>query len=222
MPQILKVDPRDEGDLARAVATIRAVLDKSGVIAFPTDTFYGLGADPSDEEALSRIFLAKGRPEGKPLLVLVTSTRQARTLAETLPPVADKLIPAFWPGPLTLVFKARESLPERLTAGTGTIGLRQPGNDFTLRLLQALGRPLTATSANPSGQPSPVTAEQAATLLGDGVDLIVDAGPTPGGRESTLLDVTVSPPRLLREGAVSRKRIEDALGFSLAAAGSAA
>jgi len=221
MTETLKVGPGDEQAFALAVEKARRILDAGGVIAFPTDTFYGLGADPADEAALVRVFAAKGRPPGKPLLVLVASPGQAAELAETSTPAAEKLIPAFWPGPLTLVFKARKGLPEILTAGTGTVGLRQPGNDFTLRLLRALGRPLTATSANKSGQPSPRTAGEAAALLDGGVDLVVDAGPTPGGRESTLLDLTVSPPRLLREGAVSRQRIEQALGGPVATTGSA-
>ncbi|UCD11087.1 MAG: threonylcarbamoyl-AMP synthase [Nitrospinaceae bacterium] len=212
MTEILKVDPHDENDLAIAAAAARLVLDRGGVIAFPTDTFYGLGADPKNEAALARVFSAKGRAANKPLLVLVASPEEALDLAESLPATARKLIDALWPGPLTLVLNAKKNLPDRLTAGTGTIGLRQPGSEFTLALLRALGRPLTATSANPSGHPSPATA----ALCSAGVDLVLDTGPLPGGRESTILDVTVSPPRILREGAVARERIEEALGERLA------
>jgi len=218
MTETLKVDPGDEQAFKHAVERTRRILDAGGVIAFPTDTFYGLGADPENDKALSRIFKAKGRPEGKPLLVLVASPAQVPGLTEPpLPEAARKLMQALWPGPLTLVMRARKTLPERLTAGLGTLGIRQPGSAFALRLLALLGRPLTATSANPSGGKNAISAHEACRLPGDAVDLVLDGGDAPGGLESTVLDVTVSPPVILREGAVPRPRIEEALGAPVAA-----
>jgi L-threonylcarbamoyladenylate synthase len=216
MTETLKVDPGDEQAFKHAVEKTRRILDAGGVIAFPTDTFYGLGADPENDKALARIFKAKGRPEAKPLLVLVASPDQVPGLTQPpLPDAAGKLMRTLWPGPLTLVMRARKTLPERLTAGRGTLGIRQPGSAFALRLLALLARPMTATSANPSGGKNALSARDASRL--PGVDLVLDGGDAPGGLESTVLDVTVSPPVLLREGAVARESIEEALGTRVAA-----
>ncbi len=185
-------------------------MKSGGVIAFPTDTFYGLGADPFNPDALSKIFRIKQRPADKPLLVLIHSLDQLKDLAAGVTDGAQLLMEHFWPGPLTLIFKA-VPLPDALTAGTSTIGIRLPDHPFTRRLLEALDQPLTAPSANVSGTGELETAQQVENALGDKLDLIVDGGPAPGGKVSTVLDTTTNPPTLVREGALSRSDLESAL-----------
>ena len=166
-----------------------------------------MGADPFNEAAVARIYEIKGRTSGKPILVLVSSLDQIDSVAEEFPPTAAALAQTFWPGPLTLVLRARPELPHLLTAGTGTIGVRFPRHDLARRLINDLHHPLTASSANLSGTENPTTARQVEEQLGNHVDLILDGGPTPGGKVSTLIDLTVSPPRFLREGAIGREEI---------------
>ena len=179
-----------------------AVLAKGGLVAFPTETFYGLGANALDAEAVRRVFVAKGRPESKPVLVLVDSVEMAESLVKEVPAAARKLMSRYWPGPLTLVFKAIASAPEELTGGTGTIGIRLPRHPVAFELVHAAGVPLTAPSANLSGVPPPTTAADVTRALSGKIDLILDGGATAGGLPSTILDVTVTPPRLLRRGAL--------------------
>jgi L-threonylcarbamoyladenylate synthase len=186
-------------DIAAAVDRLRA----GGLVAFPTETFYGLGADALDPAAVARVFLAKGRPADKPLLVLVDSPAMVGEVAADVPERARRLMARYWPGPLTLVLRARLHLPPALTAGTGTIGVRVPGHPVARALVHASGRPVTAPSANPHGVPSPRTALEVLAGLGDAVDLVLDAGPTPGGLSSTLLDLTGPVPRVIRPGAVT-------------------
>jgi L-threonylcarbamoyladenylate synthase len=196
----LPVDPRapEPGPIARGVA----VLSRGGTVAFPTETFYGLGADARRDDAVARVFAAKGRPEDKPLLVLVDSEASALALAAEVPEPARALMARHWPGPLTLVFRARPELPARLTAGTGTVGVRVPGHPVALALVRAAGCPVTAPSANPSGGPPPRTADEVQAGLDGKIDLILDGGATAGGQPSTVADCTAWPPRILRQGAV--------------------
>jgi L-threonylcarbamoyladenylate synthase len=198
--RIHPVDPAGptEGDLAEAVRVIMA----GGLVAFPTETFYGLGANALDPAAVARVFRAKGRPADKPLLVLVDSRAMVARVARETPPLACRLMARHWPGPLTLVLPARADVPEALTGGTGTIGVRLAAHPVARALIAAAGVPLTAPSANPHGEASPRTAEEVRAGLGSHVDLILDAGPTPGGPPSTVLDVSRTPPRLVRAGAV--------------------
>ncbi len=172
-------------------------------MVYPTDTVYGLGADPSNPEAVKRIFQIKGRQPDQPILLLLKDAADVPLWAEEVNPEAARLMDRYWPGPLTLVFKAREDVLPLLTAGTATIGLRVPGNNVTRRLLAFLGIALTGTSANQSGRESPRTTQQAVAAVGDLVDLILDAGDSPGGKPSTIVDVTGRHPRIIREGAVS-------------------
>lgn len=195
----------------QALEKIRSIVSAGGVVAFPTDTFYGLGADPFNPDALSKIFRIKQRPADKPLLILIHSVDQLDRLTVEVTANARKLMERFWPGPLTLIFKASPHLPEALTAGTGTIGIRLPDNTFTRRLLEELGHPLTAPSANISGDKEPVTAKEVADALKKGLDLIVDGGPAPGGEPSTILDTTTETPTLLRGGAILRAELEAVL-----------
>ena len=211
MAKVLPVDFEQPDPSSQAIEDIQSVLNSGGVIAFPTDTFYGLGADPFNPDAISKIFKIKQRPADKPLLILIHSRNQLEELTQEITDNARKLMEHFWPGPLTLIFKAAPGLPDALTAGTGTIGIRLPGHPFTCRLLETLGRPLTAPSANISGAEELRTAQQVESALGEKLDLIIDGGPTPGGRPSTVLDTTTNPPALLREGALSRSDLESVL-----------
>ena len=179
-----------------------SLLRQGKLVGFPTETFYGLGANALDQEAVASVFRVKGRPESKPLLILVDSVRMAESLALEVTDVARKLMATYWPGPLTLVFRAGPELPASLGAGTGTVGMRMPGHPVALALVRTTGFPVTAPSANPSGAVPPTRAEEVKRFLDGKIELILDGGPTAGGRPSTVLDVSVSPPRLIRAGAV--------------------
>ena len=209
MTLLLKIDPGkpDAEKLAEAVR----VLYKGGVIAFPTETFYGLGADARNETAVEKIFRIKGRNFRNPLSVIVANDREVIPLVEEIPAVAKILMQTFWPGPLTLVFRASSSVLPRLTADTGKIGIRVSSHPIARFLAAGLAGPLTATSANPSGGPECSSADAVIRTLGDLPDAVIDGGETPGGAGSTILDVTVFPPRILREGAIPRSLILNAL-----------
>ena len=206
MADVLQVNFESQETSRKPLETIQSVLDSGGVIAFPTDTFYGLGADPFNAEAVSKIFRIKQRPADKPLLVLIHSPDQVDRLTDQITPLAKLLMRLFWPGSLTLLFKAAPGLPRELTAGTGKVGIRLPAHLFTLQLLEGLDCPLTAPSANISGAREPVTAGE--VVSAGALDVIVDGGPAPGGKPSTILDATTNPPTLVREGAVSRKDLQ--------------
>jgi L-threonylcarbamoyladenylate synthase len=185
-----------------ALAAAARVLRAGGLVAFPTETFYGLGAHALDDAAVARVFQAKGRPGDKPLLVLVDSLAMVERVASGVSDRARRLMARYWPGPLTLVLPARAELPAALTAGTGTIGVRLSGHAVARTLVQAAGAPVTAPSANLHGAASPRTADDVLAALGPGVDLVLDGGPTLGGPASTVLDVTGVTAVLLRLGAV--------------------
>ncbi|RPH80163.1 MAG: threonylcarbamoyl-AMP synthase [Nitrospiraceae bacterium] len=184
---------------------IRRVLGEGGLIALPTESFYGLAVAPSDEQALARLWKLKGRSKGKPILVLIGDESQVRPLVQSIPPAATVLMNAFWPGPLTIVFPAAIGLSDGVTAGTCSVGIRLSAWQPLYDLLRRVG-PVTGTSANREGMPPPTTAEEVRHSLGDALDLIVDAGPTPGGRPSTVIDVQGSI-RIIRDGAIDRDTI---------------
>jgi L-threonylcarbamoyladenylate synthase len=184
------------------VDRVRRVLEEGGLIALPTESFYGLAVAPFDEQALARLWQVKGRSDGKPILVLIGDRPQLEPLVRSIPPAATVLMNAFWPGPLTIVFPAALGLPDMVTAGTGSVGIRLSACQPLVELLRRIG-PVTGTSANRQGQSPSNTAEAVQRSLGDAVDLIVDAGPTPGGRPSTVIDVQ-GPIRIIREGAIER------------------
>jgi L-threonylcarbamoyladenylate synthase len=196
---VIRVDPAapDGAVLGEAAA----VLKHGGVVAFPTETFYGLGAAALDRRAVRRIFELKGRPETKPLLVLVDSIVMAGTVAE-VGARARALAARHWPGALTLVLRALPHVPAEVTAGTGTIGVRVSPHPVAQGLVRALGGPVTAPSANPSGLEPPTTAAGVLAHFEGAVEMVLDGGPTPGGDPSTVLDLTVEPPQVLRQGAV--------------------
>ena len=185
-----------------ALEAAARVLRAGGLVAFPTETFYGLGARALDEAAVARVFQAKGRPSGKPLLVLVDSLAMVDRVARDVPDRARRLMGRYWPGALTLVLHAHPDLPAPLTAGTGTIGVRLSGHAVARALVAAVGDPVTAPSANPHGDASPRTADEVLATLGTRVDLVLDGGPTPGGPASTVLDLTRTPAVVLRAGAI--------------------
>lgn len=189
---------------ARAALQEAAELLRSGgLVAFPTETVYGLGANALDERAVRRIYEAKGRPAVNPLIVHVASAADAQTLAFDWTSAADALAKAFWPGPLTLVVKKTAAIPSLVSAGGATVGLRVPAHPVALALLAAAEVPIAAPSANRSNQISPTTAQHVVDSLGDDVDLVIDAGATTVGIESTVVDVTGAAPRILRPGMIS-------------------
>ena len=196
---MLAVDP--SAPPGAAIADAAAVLEAGGVVAFPTETFYGLGVAALDAAAVRRLFALKGRPESRPILVLVDDPARIERFA-LLTASARELIARHWPGALTLVLPARPVVPAELTAGTGTIGVRQPGHPVARALAAALAAPVTAPSANLTGAAPPTSAADVLAVFDGQIDLVLDAGPSPGGAPSTVLDVTVDPPRVVREGAV--------------------
>ncbi|TKB82033.1 MAG: threonylcarbamoyl-AMP synthase [Nitrospira sp.] len=186
-----------------------AVVRRGGVIAMPTESFYAFGADPWNGTAVERVCALKGRPTGKPILVLLADGHQVAGFARHVPPAARALMDHFWPGPLTIVLPAVSGLPALLTAGTDTIGLRWSACRDLRSILDATG-PLTGTSANRSGDAPACAPEEVTRAYGAHLDLLLDAGPTAGGPPSTLVDLT-GRPRLLREGAVSAERLRETL-----------
>ncbi|MFP5308166.1 MAG: L-threonylcarbamoyladenylate synthase [Actinomycetes bacterium] len=189
----------DEIDVAAAL------LADGGLVAFPTETVYGLGADATDAEAVARVFAAKGRPADNPLIVHLAAARDLRGVVAEVTALAEDLATRFWPGPLTLVLDADPSLPRATTGGLGTVAVRVPDHPVARALLQAAGVPVAAPSANTSGRPSPTTAAHVAADLGDALDAILDGGPCPLGVESTVVDARGTVPVVLREGGISRE-----------------
>ena len=188
------------------------IIRNGGLVAFPTETVYGLGANALDARAVERIFLSKGRPASSPLIVHVNSVEKARSLAAEWPRMADELALAFWPGPLTLVLPKRAAIPDSVTAGLPTVGLRQPDHPVAAALIREAGVPIAAPSANRFTCLSPTTADHVLKSLGSAVDMILDGGPTRIGIESVVLSLTGQRPRLLRPGAISREEIEAIVG----------
>jgi L-threonylcarbamoyladenylate synthase len=183
------------------------VIQAGGVIVYPTETLYGIGSNAWDGSAIAKIRALKYRTEQKPILVIARSQDQVRLLAEEISPLAQRFIDAFWPGPLTLVFKASKQVPDLLSRGTGTIGVRIPSSAVCLRLLELAGCPLTSSSANLSGQPPLMTVGEIQRAIPKGIDLFLDGGQLPPSRPSTVLDVTGDVARILRKGAISEGRL---------------
>lgn len=195
-----------------AIERAAAVLAEGGLVAIPTETVYGLAADALDAAAVDRIFQAKGRPATNPLIVHVADAAMARALAASWPPAAEKIVCRHWPGPVTVIVPRGRKVPPAVTAGGPTVALRCPEHPLARRLIAVLGRPLAAPSANRSMQLSPTTAGHVLEGLGSRVDLILDAGPCGRGIESTVVDCTVTPPRILRPGPIGRAELEQTIG----------
>jgi L-threonylcarbamoyladenylate synthase len=200
MALLLKIDPvNPKPDI---IAQAVKILKEGGVIAYPTETFYGLGVDATNEKAIERLFAVKGRDFKNPIPIVVDQVRGLDRIVTEIPDLGRELIERFWPGPLTLIFGAAPALPAQLTAGTGKIGIRISSHPVARLLAQQLGGPLTSTSANRSGQKECVTAQEVLERIGDDLDGIIDGGKTPGGTGSTILDITQTPPVILRAGVI--------------------
>lgn len=195
--------PCSMADLNRAVA----VLNRGGVVAFPTETYYGLAVDPLNPLALNHLFSLKQRDISKPILTLVDDRASLSSLAQDIPIIYEPLMKEFWPGPLTLIFQARLNLPTLLTAGTSTIGVRHSSHPFARQLLRAFGRPLTATSANISGYAAAVDAYEVKTQFGSKIDVVFDGGRTPGTVGSTIIGLEGDRLKLIREGVIPYRDI---------------
>jgi len=185
------------------------------LVVFPTETVYGLGANATDPAAVARIYKAKGRPSNNPLIVHVPDKGRARAFAAEWPDVAERLAGAFWPGPLSLVVRKKDIVPDIVTAGLDTVALRCPAQEVALELLREAGVPIAAPSANPSGRVSPTRVEHLAPPILRAAAVVLDDGPCSGGIESTVLDLTQTPPRILRPGLVARPQLEEAAGMPI-------
>lgn len=210
VPEVLPTDTPELFDAAvqRAAASLRA----GQVVVLPTETVYGLAANALDAQAVARVFEVKGRPAHNPIIVHVASLEMARQCTSQWPEAAARLAAAFWPGPLTLVLPKAADIPDNVTAGGSTVGLRWPGHPLMQAVIRATGFPLAAPSANPSGQVSPTNAEHVRRLFGARVRLIVDGGQCQVGIESTVVDLTTQPPRVLRPGMIHEESLVAALG----------
>src|SRR5262245_11172731 len=184
------------------------IIASGGLIAFRTDTFYGLGANPLDARTVGRIRTIKGRDDGKPILLLIGEIGEVKRLVAFEPPRFRVIANRLWPGPLTIVLPANRILPAQVTGGSGTIGIRLPDDDNLRELVMACGGALTATSANPSGREPATSAFQVAEYFSTGIDLIIDGGVVTATAPSTVIDVTCDPPRIIREGVMSREELE--------------
>lgn len=196
------------GEIDRAVSILRA----GGLVAFPTETVYGLGADATSETAVRKVFAVKGRPPTNPLIVHVADADTAKRYTTHWSDTAQALAAAYWPGPLTLVLPKTREIPDVVSAGRGTVGLRAPDHPIALELLGAFAGPVAAPSANRSNRVSPTTAAHVREELGGAVDVILDGGPCAVGIESTVLDLSGERPRILRPGGVTRAQIESIVG----------
>jgi L-threonylcarbamoyladenylate synthase len=213
MARVLKLAP--DFPLEYLIDSAAAILARGGAIAYPTETFYGLGVDAGNEEAIRRIFDVKGRDFKNPVSVIIGHVDQLIPLAGTIPDAAQKLISAFWPGPLTIVFEAARSVSPLLTAGTGKLGIRLSSHAFARRLTLASGKPLTATSANLSGAPECADADAVIRQIGGKIDAVIDLGEKGGTVGSTIIDATLETMKILRMGVVTREEIEQRTGLQI-------
>ncbi|HYV06936.1 MAG TPA: L-threonylcarbamoyladenylate synthase [Blastocatellia bacterium] len=210
MTLVLKLDadhPQPE-----LIAKAASIIQAGGLVAFPTETVYGLGADAMNERAVQRIFEAKGRPADNPLIVHICDRAMLDLVAEDVSAKAEALIAAFWPGPLTLVLRRDPRVAESVSAGLATVAVRIPNTRIASELIRRAATPIAAPSANRSGRPSPTTAAHVATDLDGRIDMILDGGKTKIGIESTVLDMTSEPPVILRPGWVTREQLTNAIG----------
>ncbi len=199
-------------DSAEARDRAAGIVKSGGVIAFRTDTFYGLGADPLNHQALLRIREIKGREDGKPILVIISDRKNVSRFFSELPSQMETVADHFWPGALTIVGRAQKELPHELTAGTGTIGVRLPDDEAVRAFVRACGGALTATSANPSGMPPARSANEVEDYFGGEIDLIVDGGLARSEEPSTVVDISDEHSAIIREGVVKREELDKFLG----------
>lgn len=188
------------------------ILKKGGLVAFPTETVYGLGADALNEEAAAKIYAAKGRPSDNPLIVHITHMEALDKIARDVPPAAVKIADRHWPGPLTMIFQKKDIVPYGTTGGLETVAVRMPSHEIAREVIDAGGGFIAAPSANTSGRPSPTTAQHVEEDMDGRIEMIVDGGPVEIGVESTILDMTVEPPMILRPGAVTEEMLRELIG----------
>ena len=198
----------DDALIEAAAATLR----DGGLVGFPTETVYGLGGDATNAEAVAAIFAAKGRPRFDPIIVHLADSAQLESVTPGLPPLAESLAEAFWPGPLTLVLPRKDAIPAIVSAGLPTVGVRVPDHPIARRLIEAAGCPVAAPSANRFGCISPTTAEHVRSQFGDRIEMVLDGGPCRVGVESSVVDLTGPLPRLLRPGGVTLEQLHDVVG----------
>ncbi|GBE03457.1 threonylcarbamoyl-AMP synthase [bacterium BMS3Abin09] len=194
--------PFNKNSLLKIIADSLEIIKGGGIIAYPTESFYALGVLATNEKALENLFLLKKRPIEKPLPLIVGGPEALAAVVKRVPESALELMKRFWPGPLTIVFEAADNVSDLLTAGTGRAAVRVPGEGIALRLAREAGFPITATSANISTKPPADNPDAVLDYFGDSIDLIIDVGKTPGGRPSTIVDVTTDTLKILREGSI--------------------
>jgi len=211
MVRLLAVDPQCPAPAVLAEAL--AVLRRGGVVAYPTDTVYGLAVDAMRPDAIARLYTVKGRPESKALPVIIGALPQLAAVAATVPAMAERLIVAFWPGPLTLLLPPHPRVPAALLGDSDRIGVRWPASIISQQLAVGLGGAITASSANRSGAPAALTAADVIAQLAPTVDLVLDAGAVTSPVVSTILDVTVEPPCVYRPGKIAQHALEAVLGY---------
>ena len=207
--KVFKVTP---DNFSQVLGECAEIIQRGGTVAIPTETVYGLAANALDPIAVNRIFHAKGRPADNPLIVHVVSTEQLEQLVSEIPPKASSLIKTFWPGPLTLILKRTDIVPDITTGGLNTVAVRMPADIIAQELIRLSGKPLAAPSANISGRPSPTTASHVLHDLEGKIDAVIDAGNTCIGVESTVIDMSGEKPALLRPGYISAAKIEEIIG----------
>lgn len=207
--EIIKLDINNiDADKIRYAGS---VIRSGGLVAFPTETVYGLGANAMDEYSISKIFEAKGRPSDNPLIVHISDKIEINKLVKYIPANASRLMDAFWPGPLTIVMDKSDAVPSLVTAGLNTVAVRMPSHPVALALIKESGCPIAAPSANTSGKPSPTIASHVIEDLSGRVDVIIDAGNAKVGLESTVIDTTVNPPMILRPGGITPDQLKQVL-----------
>ena len=208
--EILKIDLHNID--SQKIKYAAQVIEEGGLVAFPTETVYGLGADALNKTAVEKIFKAKGRPSDNPLIVHVADKKSVGNLVLRIPEKAEKLMDAFWPGPLTLVMDKQSIVPDIITAGLDTVAIRVPSHPIALALIREAKLPIAAPSANISGKPSPTDSKHVINDLYGKVDVIIDGGFSNIGVESTVVDMVVDPPMLLRPGGITLEQLEDVIG----------
>lgn len=207
---MMKVDPSNPEK--ETIAKAADILRHGGLVAFPTETVYGLGADALNPEAVKKIFIAKGRPSDNPIIVHIAELSHLEVVAADIPAKAVELIERFWPGPLTLIFEKSSRVPDAVTGGQNTVAVRMPKDKVALALINAFGGPVAAPSANLSGRPSGTTGAHVCQDFAGKIDMVLDSGPVAIGLESTVLDLSTQPPAILRPGAVTSEQLENVIG----------
>lgn len=212
---VCKIDEKLSGEELSSLDVIReagAIIRAGGLVAFPTETVYGLGGNALDADASAKIYAAKGRPSDNPLIAHVADEQGVIDIVKEIPPKAERCMEAFWPGPLTMIFEKKEIVPYTTTGGLDTVAVRMPAHQGALALIRAAGVPIAAPSANRSGRPSPTTAKHVEDDLLGAIEMILDGGSADIGVESTIVDMTCDPPMILRPGYITQEMLQEVIG----------